>query len=366
MSPLRKRLLRLRVLQAFSGLLIACEASQPSATTVRGDTVIVTGRPMCEECRIDLELLAQIRSESEMAVLSHTGYIIRTGSGHFFVSGLYGHMGFAEFDPTGRFIRLHGNRGDGPGEYQRAALRLTPIANDSLLVFDSGLQRFSVLAPDGSFEYSFRAPFRIWDYKVGAGTIVASGSPALADPFELGPSAYVIRRDGTSGESVGPLLGPATGNSSTWTREVAVSASGAVALARLPRYEIFIRTSSGEELFLRREVDWFSPGDSLTGQQPQITQLWFDPEDRLWITVYVPDRRYTSLPVTRRISNDVEDYIRRADSILEVFDVDARALLASRRFDVPTGLYEGLVTQPHVAPNGSIQWKVFVPQLTRR
>ena len=54
------------------------------------------------------------------------------------------------FDAQGRFRRRAGRDGDGPGEFRRIRY-IRDLVGDSLLVFDSGNRRVSILAPDGSF-----------------------------------------------------------------------------------------------------------------------------------------------------------------------------------------------------------------------
>lgn len=54
------------------------------------------------------------------------------------------------FDAAGAFQQRSGGEGDGPGEYRRIRY-LRALTGDSLLVFDSGTRRVSVLAPDGTY-----------------------------------------------------------------------------------------------------------------------------------------------------------------------------------------------------------------------
>lgn len=70
------------------------------------------------------------------------------------------------YDGQGRFLTSQGARGRGPGEYV-APYRLLPMAGDSLLVYDIGLGRFTVVDPSGgrrgrSFRPEPRSTRRRW------------------------------------------------------------------------------------------------------------------------------------------------------------------------------------------------------------
>lgn len=58
------------------------------------------------------------------------------------------------FDERGKLTYRRGRTGEGPGEYQ-AIFGLLPMAGDSLLVFDAGLRRLSILDSTAQFVRSF-------------------------------------------------------------------------------------------------------------------------------------------------------------------------------------------------------------------
>lgn len=61
------------------------------------------------------------------------------------------------FDKHGQFLHAVGRRGDGPGEY-RVISMMRRIHGDSLLIWDYGNLRVTLLAPDGKYERSMRSP----------------------------------------------------------------------------------------------------------------------------------------------------------------------------------------------------------------
>lgn len=65
--------------------------------------------------------------------------------------------GLCLFDATGRFMRVVGRRGNGPGEF-RAIASIDRLPGDSILVFDSKLGRLSVVSPAGAVVRSIPVP----------------------------------------------------------------------------------------------------------------------------------------------------------------------------------------------------------------
>lgn len=91
------------------------------------------------------------------------------------------------YDSSGVYMRSVGRRGDGPGEYQFASA-VGRYGIDSLVVWDAGLSRGSVLARDGTFAHNFSVPASLGDISVlgafGDGGLLGSLSRAFR-PNEL-------------------------------------------------------------------------------------------------------------------------------------------------------------------------------------
>jgi hypothetical protein len=89
-------------------------------------------------------------AEGEPALELHrAGDAVRLDDGRIVVANA-GTSELRIFDSTGRYLRAVGRRGSGPGEYQ-GALGLTPAGRDSLIVYDAGSGRFSVLDQEGEY-----------------------------------------------------------------------------------------------------------------------------------------------------------------------------------------------------------------------
>lgn len=102
------------------------------------------------------------------------------------------------FAPDGRYVRSLGRSGRGPGEFVWVtSLDVGP--NDSLLAFDTSLQRLTVFTPDGRLART--APYRIVPGLAGTtgklfsvsrlmdGTLVGQG----AETFRQGPPGELVR-----------------------------------------------------------------------------------------------------------------------------------------------------------------------------
>lgn len=107
-------------------------------------------------------LSAEPRLEIGVAEGEEAYQLFRAGSGAVLPDGsiALANSGTSEvrlFDPSGRHVRSTGSRGQGPGEFTSVRL-LGVVAGDSLLVWDTGNRRFSVLSPGGAFVRSFAVP----------------------------------------------------------------------------------------------------------------------------------------------------------------------------------------------------------------
>ena len=90
------------------------------------------------------------------------------------------------FAPDGRYLLSTGARGDGPGEF-RGGVSIFPAAGDSLLTYDSNLQRLMLFSPDGVF-----------------GRVVTTGREGTAG-FDWAP--WIYRRAVVLNAPAGPVRG---------------------------------------------------------------------------------------------------------------------------------------------------------------
>ncbi|MEX2284357.1 MAG: 6-bladed beta-propeller [Gemmatimonadota bacterium] len=103
-----------------------------------------------------------------------------------------------KYDAEGRFVRVIGRVGEGPGEYRRlTAIALLP--NDNIAVRDDGLGRVTIYNPQGEYQsslevrtgYSAADIFRIDE--LGNFLVKARARPVQLGVFELDRPMVWIR-----------------------------------------------------------------------------------------------------------------------------------------------------------------------------
>lgn len=131
-----------------------------SATAI-GDAV----QPSCAKCSVRLHALATLGSQSDTVLLPDIPVVERDALGRFYVAvaSASGHP-MLMYEPDGRFSRMVGRPGTGPGEFN--TIRGISVARDSLFVLHDN--RISVLDSTGRLGRSFRF-----------GSPVAATSPSL-------------------------------------------------------------------------------------------------------------------------------------------------------------------------------------------
>src|SRR5690606_34905606 len=94
-------------------------------------------------------------------------------------------MGPLLFDSAGRFIRPIGDLGDGPGEYRRPH-GITPLAGDSIIIFDKRIRRGTVMDESLRVARTFpvsTGPWRVIELPDGT-LLASSGTYSLQVPFQ--------------------------------------------------------------------------------------------------------------------------------------------------------------------------------------
>lgn len=87
------------------------------------------------------------------------------------------------FDDEGRFQRSVGQEGDGPGDF-RQIQRVMPVEPDSVGVWDTENQRFTVLGPDGSVGRTVQ-PHPTFGHLIPAVGMLGDGSLVLTNGLDL-------------------------------------------------------------------------------------------------------------------------------------------------------------------------------------
>ena len=135
--------MRVRVLSLVSIILLAARA-MPAQEPV----LDLSDPPLLEIGVVEGEEPYQLYGAVSSARLADGGVVLLNA----------GTQEIRYFDAEGGFVRTAGGRGEGPGEFL-TPVRLYPLANDSIVVFDRASQRLSLVGPDGDFVRSI--PFEL-------------------------------------------------------------------------------------------------------------------------------------------------------------------------------------------------------------
>lgn len=324
-------------------------------TVITGDTLIVSGGPSCGPCEILLRPMATLGDDDDPVSLSEVSWMTRTSDGRYFLTAGHWVAGVLEYSPSGRFQAVHGREGDGPGEYRRP--HYLASMGDTVVVFDVALQRFTFVTSEGDLLGLTSSPIRAIDFVPdGNGNLLLSGLAGSSNPWEQGLPVHRVDRSGTILESLGDSLGPVRpgGQVSNW-RSVSVSDGGVIAVGKTLTYELLLLFPDGEQTVIVRDVEWFPPEDPGSSDYfPLLQKTWIDPMDRLWVAI----RSHLGEDPTG--ADGVSD---PPATILEVFDIFSGELLASRRFDLPLVLLDGLAYTPEYRVSGDASLRVFAPEL---
>jgi hypothetical protein len=353
-APLRRRwwfaprsVLRRFVAKAgwlFSLSLLVPAGSGAQRTSV--PTAFVTDAPSCPSCSIASQALHVLGTSDGPGSISPGIRVVRVDThGRYWV--VSGDEPPLVFDSTGRFVRLAGRSGRGPGEFIRPRDVVT-LPGDSLLVIDGANRRAAILS--SSFElgrtialpYPF-APLVIlkWPDAVVANGMIAttasSGWPLHQVSFADQTAAVIA--------SFGPDSGAMTPGAFARIAQVLTpSASPGYWAADYLRYRLTHWTPTGAKTAaLERRPDWFArPSELEIGRpdrapDPAISSIAEDSDGLLWVFVRTPARSWREAWPKTGPKGEV-DYRSLANeklfkTMVEVIDPRTNRVVARQQFD---------------------------------
>src|SRR5687768_12855864 len=119
---------------------------------------VVPDEVTCPKCVVEVFGPVVLQTDRMPAGLSGLPYPVgRDRSGRFWVLA-HGEPP-AVFASDGRFLRVLGRSGSGPGEF-RSPLQAVALPGDSILIVDAGLERATVIAPNLSVARTVSVPIR--------------------------------------------------------------------------------------------------------------------------------------------------------------------------------------------------------------
>jgi hypothetical protein len=292
----------------------------------------------------------------------------RDSRGRFFLKANYP-TSIAIYSPAGRYLRSLGREGGGPGEF-RGIGAISTLPNDSLIVFDWGLSRYTLYTADLALVTSGPLPLtpELSSIALRSGRFVFNSN--LLTPNEVGLPLHLVNRQGALERSFGSMTGVYRPDVPyLMARVVTESRAGGVWSAMLPTYQIeHINPNTGVvDRVIRRDVRWFPPGlkplapgeDAVGEPTPLLFDIREDRRGYLWTLIAVPDSGWRA--VTKSASGGekhgtVLNEQGYYDSVIEVIDLARGALIASVRVPqhlkqfVGDDLVGGVIEQPDGTP----------------
>jgi hypothetical protein len=280
--------------------------------------------------------------------------IVENSRGEFIAA--YGRDLPGIYDSRGGFVRSIGRSGEGPGEFRSAEIILLGDA-DSLLIIDRGLQRLTLLSPEGRYVRS--APIPDGTYSAARtidGKVVLMAQ--VPDRARFAKPFHVLDRLGnyvlSFGEGDGTAIPGQTPPLSRWVR--AAARGGFWSVPVHGNYLIERWSTDGvRQGAYRRVAEWFPTSGtrrlSFSRDLPPTPQILSIAEDEggiVWIAIRVADANWRSAVRwdSRRAGEQalrpvIEDRSKAFDVIIEAVDVANAQLVARERLDVGWASFTG-------------------------
>jgi hypothetical protein len=279
-------------------------------------------------------------------IVAATGIIAVDSEGRFYVAhgAARGHI--LVFDSAGEFLTRTGRPGAGPGEYR--VVGAIEIGNaDSVLVFDNGNARLTVLTPYPTLEVArtqtIPIPVRSWEGVIDSDGGYVTAFP-YAEPGRIGYPLHEVGPDGRVGRSFGSEEPRYRPGQRLQLRRVIAAGGDHVWVGHRSQYVVERWHRDNERIAsFGRRVSWFPAIEEIGAIAPDnpppttMTAIQEGFDGYLWVLIAVPSEDW--LDGLRRVpgpegrafyevvsSNDV------FSTVLEILDPRSATLIASNRF----------------------------------
>lgn len=317
-------------------VLVCTAIAVPSPLAVAQDASRISNlrQPSCATCVVSLAKAGDFGSSTGNGALAGSVRIVtRDKSGRVWLTFQDGGPPQV-FDSSGRFLRMAGRLGDGPGEFRMPAA-IVASDNGNILVFDASHRRTSLFGPDLSIKGGAKVPAAPYDAVAFQGGVFAAAQISTRQNF--GHRLHQLSAEGVPVESftISGLDAPAS--DARYERyHVAASSAFRCAVREWNLAVGCVTTDSDSSIVLRVTAPWFSDGGRrvVSEGSPQgahvkaITPLG---DAHFAIAVLVPSDRWERAIVKRNgpdgVSIEIDDYDDYFDTVILVFDVRRRQLV---------------------------------------
>ena len=333
----------------------------------------------CRGCIVQVGRLATLGTAKDRELPGDLATVARDRRGRFFVQSIHNRSNIFMYDRNGRFVKLIGRAGDGPGEFRR--VRELKVWGDTLFASDAAVGRITYLSTDGKVlgTRSF-IPGTDGIVRLRAGLVAfgRNSTPSGAGlPLHLiGDGRTIIRSFGASDVTVHPS------DHYSMFRSIAPSSDTAVWAAAVNRYEITLWSPSGKALrTLTRSAPWFPRWsdagyrEDISRPVPRLECVREDGKGNLIALLHIPRSDWKA--TTRRPPGEMPllaDYERKkyVDTVVEVIRIADAKLIARRTIHDYLSCYlssgENLYTSRNADDDGAAVhvWRIDLIQPSRK
>ena len=169
-----------------------------------GDTIVirtVAGSVWGDTARLVERLSIGVAEGTELEMLGNVRAIAVAQDGTVYVSDRVGPM-LRQYAPDGRFLRIVGRSGGGPGEYARPDGGLAVLRDGRVVLRDPGNARLAIYAPDGTPAGTWRISGNLnTSRRMYTDTAGALYTLAVVDREEFAVGLWRFGPDGTPGDT---------------------------------------------------------------------------------------------------------------------------------------------------------------------
>ncbi len=334
----------------------------------------IGSEPSCPRCRIEWYHVVTLAENSDHPISGKVATMARASDGTIYLSEAGERIPHV-YAADGKFVKILGRKGGGPGEYQSASIILLGDG-DIVHVLDPVLGRHTVVAADGRTLGSTPFPGGV---SIRGAVILPGGhivtNHIFRDRDGAGFPLQELDERGNRVRVFGDEMRYGAGGARDWqmVRKLFARRNGEVWAARPFAYVVELYSSERTKLKeLIRSAEWFEPlaneldPSSGTESRPpttEMTDLWEDATGLLWTTTLVPRADWRSR--VARESPGPRD--KRYNTIIEVLDPVHGRLVTSLRVDpmVLHALSSGYVASWSEQDDGRPRVDVWQVQLKR-
>lgn len=248
------------------------------------------------------------------------------------------------YSSDGRFLRVVGRKGTGPGEFT-VPYEVFQAAGDSLVVLDAGTRRATILDAALRPTRYVRVPWGLRPVLAREWPRRSIAAALIRTPASIGFPLHVVRFD-VADVGITSSFGPGNETFSPNQYEITYLPSASLAPNRFwtverDRFRIMEWSDDARALrSLVRAPDWFKGqvplgiGTPTSPPPPRIVDLQQDADGLLWVIAHRPKRTWQrAWPTTGNRdhvrANDVR-YDQLYETVVEVIDPNAAAVVARR------------------------------------